>query len=381
MADTKQNRVAWLDTVRVFASLTIIVSHYFLLKQFYYTHTNLCWAFACIGHVGVFLFFAISGYLACNSLTHAKNLLEFYRRKLIRIVIPFTTAYVALGTFFILLGILEPSLAERSPFYRVLYKGGDYLGIVFSIFPWDVNIIRYLSLPHYWFVGEWFIGTVVWLYLITPILDKLLRKNFFVAVTITMIISIVVYFNTTWMKLEPNLEMNNWFIFLVRAPEFLMGMIIFVYRDFILKNRSTLIKISALTVLMYSIYIFAFTPNILPNYPVFPIFYRLCFPQPSSFIFSLPSIYLFFTFAEWLNKKFSGLSLEKFNSLSEISYMAMLIQHVIIFLFARSFDFEKLSKFGVLFMLTLITLTIIAASFKIRNIYKPIEEWCIGKFH
>ncbi len=386
MTAAKQKRVAWLDTVRVFASLTIIVSHFFMLKFFWYTHQTLVLSLACIGHVGVFLFFAISGYLASNSLKHSKNVWEFYRRKLIRIVIPFTTAYVVLGIFFIMLGILEPSLAKQSPFYHILYKGGNYLSILFSIFPWDQNLRRflsspeYLNLPSYWFVGEWFIGTVVWLYLITPILDKLLKKNFFVTAITTIAVSLIVYFNTTWMESNHGRGLINWFIFLVRTPEFLIGMVIFVYRDFILKYRSILIKFSILIVLTYSIYIFAFTSDVNPEYPIFPIFYRLCYKHPSSFIFSLPFIYLLFTFAEWLNKKFSGMILEKFNSLSEISYMAMLIQHVIIYLFARSFDFEKLSKFGVWLMLTLITLTIVVTSFKIRNIYKPIEEWCIKNF-
>ncbi len=375
MADTKQNRVAWLNTVRVFASFTIILSHYALLDQFRTTHANIYWAFGGIGQIGVILFLAISGYLASNSLKHSKNIWEFYRRKLIRIVIPFTTAYVILGTLFILLGILEPSLPERSPLNHIIYKGGKYLGVLYGIVPIDMNIIKLFQLPYYWFIGEWFIGMIVFMYLIAPFLEKCLRKNFILTAIGSIIVAIAMYhFIISGYSPKASLMIASW-SFVVRIPQFLVGMTIFVYRDFILKHRSILNKICLSIVLVILAYSFI-TVDI--GQPIFRG--RLFIGTERDFVFSLPASYLFFAFAEWLNEKISSSTLEKFNSYSDISYMAMLIQHVVILLFAKSFDFTRLSKFGTVFMLILITGTVVVASYKIRAVYKPIEEWCIDNF-
>ena len=366
-----QKKVAWLNTVRVFASLTVILSHYVLLEQIEVSHEKIHWALAGIGHIGIILFFAVSGYLASNSLQRSKNVFEFYRRKLIRIIVPFSVAYIVLGMFFILLGIVEPTLAQRSPFYNVIYVGGIFRGILFSILPIDANLIMYFALPSYWFVGEWFIGMIIYMYLIAPLLDKILRYNFFVAIILSLLLSWTVY-NLTF-PLQASKNITSWWIFIVRAPEFLLGMAFFVYRDFILKYRAKIISASAILIFAFSILLYIYGDTKAP------FFVLLCFDHPIDFMFSLPMIYLFFTFAEWLNEKFSAV-LANFNSFSDISYVMMLIQRIVIELFADSFDFTNLSNFGIFFMFMLIVLTIIFVSQKIHDIYKPIEEWMIKNF-
>ena len=375
-----QNKVAWLNTVRVFAAFTVILSHYLLLEQIEISHEKIYWALAGIGHIGVILFFAVSGYLASNSLSRSKSILEFYRRKLIRIIVPFVVAYVVLGVVFILLGIVEPPLAQRSPFYNVIYVGGNYFGILFSIFPVEVNLIKYFNLPSCfvgelfssYFVGEWFIGTIIYMYLIAPLLDKILRYNFFLAMILSLIISWVAFDYLFKFELAGKI-FSAWLTFIVRVPEFLMGMIMFNCRDSILKNRTKINLCVCSLIFLFFVFLFPLT-NIQD-----PIYLRICAHHPLDFTFSLPMIYLFFTFAEWLNLKFS-VPLEKFNSFSDISYMSMLIQHIVIFLFVATYDLSRTSKFGVWFMFVLVVLTIIFVSRKLHDIYKPIEEWMIKNF-
>jgi len=183
-----QKKVAWLNTVRVFAAFTIILSHFFggILQGH---HAGLYNAFCGTGHVGVILFFAVSGYLAGNSISHSATVFEFYRRKFIRILVPFVSAYIILGTLFILLGTVEFSLATKSPFWNVFSKDGTLWGIFFGILPVEENLIKCFDLPRYAFVGEWFIGTIVFLYLLSPLLDKILRYNFFLVLILSLIIS------------------------------------------------------------------------------------------------------------------------------------------------------------------------------------------------
>ena len=380
-----QNKVAWLNTVRVFASFTVILSHYAWMDPIKAGSPDFHWFFAGIGNVGVSLFFAVSGYLASNSLKHSKSIWEFYRRKLIRIIIPFTISYILLGIFFIMLGILETPLANISPFYRVTFQQGNILGIFFSMFPFEWNMLRFFHLPNYNFIGEWFIGMIFYLYFIAPILDKFLRKNFFLTIIITLVIAVSFYHFAIFAILALGNGANDdnliaWWIFIVRMPEFLAGMVIFVCHDFILRNKQKITYASASLIFLFLIGVFFFLFPMYEDYFSAQPMFSLIFPyHPISFIFSLPMIYLFFNFAEWLNEQIPEF-LEKFNNLSDISYVSMLIQKQIVQMFKVSFDITHLSQFGLLFILILLIGTIIVISKKLRTIYKPIEEWMIKNF-
>lgn len=370
-----QKKVAALNTVRVFAAFTVILSHYAWLDQFANSQADIYFAFAGIGGLGVILFFAISGYLASNSLSRSKNILEFYRRKLIRIIIPFSTAYLVLGASFILLGIVEPSLVQRSPFFNFFYGDRNYLEMLLSLIPVDVTLIKHFDLQIYWFVGEWFVATIIYMYFIAPLLDKILRYNFFFALILSLTVSIAAFYYFSELGMITKNSTAFAIIFIVRIPEFLLGMAIFIYRDYIAKHRSA-IKNFCLPILLT---VTAYSLITVDNNQSITFWGKIFVADPRWFIVSLPIIYLFFDFAKWLNEKFSA-SLEKFNSFSDISYMAMLIQHVIIYLFADSFDLQKMSTFGIWFIFALIVLTVIFVSKKIHDIYKPIEEWCIKNF-
>lgn len=114
------------------------------------------------GNIGVFLFFALSGYLIVGSLERASDIWSFYKRKLIRVVIPFTVCFFVLGLALMMLGLLQTSIAELSPFYRASYNSRISLGMIISMFPVDVNLIKFLDLPLEWFVGEWFMSVLLW---------------------------------------------------------------------------------------------------------------------------------------------------------------------------------------------------------------------------
>lgn len=226
-----QKKVAALNTVRVFAAFTVILSHYAWLDQFANSQADIYFAFAGIGGLGVILFFAISGYLASNSLSRSKNILEFYRRKLIRIIIPFSTAYLVLGASFILLGIVEPSLVQRSPFFNFFYGDRNYLGMLLSLIPVDVTLIKHFNLQIYWFVGEWFVATIIYMYFIAPLLDKILRYNFFFALILSLTVSIAAFYYFSELGMITKNSTAFAIIFIVRISEFLLGMAIFIYRE------------------------------------------------------------------------------------------------------------------------------------------------------
>lgn len=98
--------------------------------------------------------------------------------------------------------------------------------------------------------------------------------------------------------------------------------------------------------------------------------------NPRSFLISIPLIIFIFLIAAKINNKYNLFILNKY---SQISYVFMLLQHVVINVFVKFFEFEKFSSFGILFIFILICLVTVYLSQKIRNIYKPIEDYLLNK--
>lgn len=101
-------KIAWIDTVRVFASLAVILDHY--LRCFYPAHNfgPIMLSFMNVGtSFGVFVFFAMSGYLVPGSIERVASIGEFYRRKLVRVVTPYTVSYAIFGIILVALGVFD----------------------------------------------------------------------------------------------------------------------------------------------------------------------------------------------------------------------------------------------------------------------------------
>ena len=139
-------RVSWLDSVRVFSSLLVIISHYVVcFKDFdNFPMMNFCFLYS--GYLGVILFFAISGYLVNKSLGRSSGLLNFYKWRVGRICIPFATSYIVLGSALMILAIIEPSLAEYSPFDKAMFEEGFSKIILLGMIPHDINLTGFFGL-------------------------------------------------------------------------------------------------------------------------------------------------------------------------------------------------------------------------------------------
>lgn len=359
-------RILWLDTVRVFSALTVIIGHYAACFTSFEKFDTINFLFVHAGNVGVFLFLALSGYLISGSLARSKGLGNFYRRKLIRIVIPFTVAYVMLGAALMVLGLLNISIAERSPFYGAIYQGKFDLGILIAMFPVDVNLTTALGLPLTWFVGEWFMGVIIWLYLIAPFLYRFVQRAPLITFAVSIVISVATFYASQGLVMQ-GLIRESWWLFPTRIPEFIFGMILFTCKDFFEVNRRRLLICAGGWTLIIGAVTIAY------NSPVLELVNCLYPTEPRSLLLTIPSTYLFFICAAWLNEQFP-IVLAKFNSFSDVSYMAMLIQHVVIYLFAAQLRFEELHTVGAIVVVLLITLVIIGLSNWLKTFSDAVEK-------
>ena len=65
---SEKKKIAWLDTIRVFASFAVIVGHYMTCFDNFTGFDNMRFIFFPAGNIGVFVFFILSGYLIPASL-------------------------------------------------------------------------------------------------------------------------------------------------------------------------------------------------------------------------------------------------------------------------------------------------------------------------
>ena len=368
MSDKK--KIAWLDTVRVFASFAVILGHFVSCFDGFDGFDKMRLFFFQMGNVGVFIFFVLSGYLIRPSLERSPDLWSFYKKKLVRVVVPFTVCYVVFGAALIALAPLEKSIAQHSPFYTAMYQSGFPWGIFVAMFPVDVSLVKLLDLPLFWFVGEWFMGVLLWLYLIAPLLDKLIGRAPLSTFAGSVVLSVATFYAFADLAVAGRIT-SAWWIFPARIPEFLFGMILFAYKDFFARHREKILRV----VLAWSVVVGAAKIVYFADVPSLVL--RLFPPEPSSMLMSIPCTYLFFELTVWLNERFTQ-ALAWFNGFSDVSYMVMLTQHVILYIFAGAFKLEEFHSMGPLLMFTLSTIVIVSVSKALKNFSDPVEA-CLMK--
>lgn len=151
-------QIPFLDFVRCMATLQIVLFHYVCAIPLSDRYV-LLW-----GREGVALFFMISGAGLVNKYYYNMSALQFYKRRLLGIFIPFWIAYlgVSIWKFFVNSFTWTPSgLPLRNGIFTFL--GIDGLLAVYGI-------------PTYYQIGEWYLGVLLIVYLLFPIWIKAFRK-------------------------------------------------------------------------------------------------------------------------------------------------------------------------------------------------------------
>ena len=355
-------KIAWIDTLRVTSAFLVIVAHFLMCDAFKGTYIGyaLCYDVASIVNT---TFLALSGYLIPASLERMPNLGRFYWRKIIRVVVPFTVSYFVMTALAILPALLNETFSTRVPLISVLH-GGKLSHMIYGMFPTDINIVKYFGSNVYWFVGEWFMWAILGLYLISPLLYKVAKKFPLAALPGSIAVVCAVYYATLSLTEEGRIHSNET-IFLVRISEFMMGMLLYMYRDKLMKVRFQLVMLILACFAIYTIYFLAswhpldalyFPMSILPRY-----------------VMLLAIVYLVFIFTEIICSSRLKI-IEWYNSFSGVSYLAMIVQHIIIYCFADIVGFEGRSLPELAVILLLITVITFKLAARIKKLTDPIER-------
>lgn len=221
----KKERIFYLDFVRAIATISIIFTHYNAL--FVYNTSipmpqkailTLTVGNVYIGGWGVSLFLIISGAALMYVYDNELDALKFWKKRFLNIYPMFWIAYISAMLYnFYKYGSIDTSIGK----WRYIFS---ILGIDGYIANWGVQT--------FFLVGEWFLGYIIIIYIIFPILRNGVNNHPVIlasAAILLYIISIVLGAKdvSLFVKL-PEFLFGMYFIKFVKRPNWKMALLAFV---------------------------------------------------------------------------------------------------------------------------------------------------------
>ena len=197
----KKNRIVSFDLIRCIATFCIVLFHFMINGKHIYP-TEYFFKNYDLAQVGVSLFFVLSGASLYYSNRNDFKCKDYYKKRFLAIFPLFYITYFCIFFFsFWKEGNIIAGIPIRNLFFSLIGMDG---------------FLSY-KLPCFTMTGEWFLGCIIILYIIYPIIRKLIMKYSH----FTMIISILVYL---FLNYNYFFEIPILFNPLIRSVEFIFGM-------------------------------------------------------------------------------------------------------------------------------------------------------------
>lgn len=165
MTQNQKPRLLCLDMIRVLSVGLVVLFHFGMFVNEY----GIYWrpfpvqaGGVFYGSVGVSLFFVLSGAtLSYSGAGKPFSLRAYYKKRFLTLFPAFYVAYTAAFLYlFCATGIIVPQAPKWT--------------FIFTLLGMDGHLSRLI--PNYYLVGEWFLGTIILLYLIYPLLAWAVRR-------------------------------------------------------------------------------------------------------------------------------------------------------------------------------------------------------------
>lgn len=234
---TAEGRLFGLDFARCICIIIIIVFHYSETTQnkFRILHVTANGSF---GQLTVAVFFAISGmalHLKYPSFTTWQSLRTFWYKRWRAI---FPMFYISFLTFFLL-----KAAASRKLFYE-----GNPLTLILTLLGMD-GYFKYL-INNYSIVGEWFLGAIILLYILYPLICFIMKKSRSF-IPVFLIAGYLLVLKTDIFYIYPT---HN--LIVCMAP-FYAGIVTMKHYDAIYKNRFT----GIISLILFAVLLFVRIPG------------------------------------------------------------------------------------------------------------------------
>lgn len=308
----KRERIFYLDFIRAFATLSIILTHYNALYIYMETprlENTILTVFPFgiyIGNLGVSLFFIISGAALMHTYSERIEIKNFFKRRFLSIFPMWWIAYtIAISYWFLTYKTMNPWGAEKWKIILTIMGFDQYFAHLTATFG---------------IIGEWFLGCILLMYLIFPIL-RFMVINHPKSFSGFLLILYFAFIRFNPWPLWPSVNV------FVRLPEFVFGMLFMKYGKRInLKVFIPAVLILAMTTIQNP----AWDGNIKTTYIGIAFFLVLVF------------------LSEFFEKQFVKYICAR---ICKYSYAIFLTHHLIIYEVSKKFDLNSIGYMGSLMML------------------------------
>lgn len=327
-----KERIFYLDFVRAIATLIIILTHYNAL-YIYNTYTvrydamifSAWFSNVYIGHIGVGLFLIISGAALLYQEEDKTGIFRFYKKRFLSIYPMYWLAYI---------------LAFFYMFYttKTIIWNAPKANIIYSVFGIDMYVANF-GVSTFAIVGEWFIGLIIMIYLIFPILKKgVLHKPLLTCtlVAIAYVISIC--------TLNLSVGLFEW------LPAFVFGMIFLKY----IKKMPGIVAAIAIAIIILNGKL-----NIMINENVMRLYIVI-------------AVFCVLVYVAKLVERFEIVR-RICKLICKYSYPCFLVHHFIIYRICETFDLNSISRTRSLILFVLCCMVIYIGSVVLDRIYNRIK--------
>jgi peptidoglycan/LPS O-acetylase OafA/YrhL len=324
-------RLFFLDFIRAISVLMIILYHFDLqlLAQSPSSNTvpGLVIFHQAIGDLGVTLFIMISGVALMTSTSAGFSAIEFYKKRILGIFPSYWIAYLTVGTvLFLMRG----------------YWVGDNQHWKFILTLTGFDGLTLYRLPNYYLLGEWFIGFILCMYAMFPILRRGVMDHPIVMWAITLGIFAVLHRHYDQLFIL-NENRNP----LIRLPEFVFGL---CFLRYVVRFERYVFGISIAALALFAIW--------------FP-------PVPIQLYGILLGIVVFCALAFIAERISFPVAFINFVSIvSKYSFLAFLVHHQIIYVLLPRFNVAALTHTEVYVLFAVVILLSFAFARALRG---PVE--------
>jgi hypothetical protein len=202
-------RLKGIIFARAISSIGILCFHFFCQSKgkfkLCYKTANSHWGF-----IFVTVFFSISGSVLYYNYPKVNSLKIFFFKRWKSILLPY---YICFFYFFL----------QKAFFFRKLFFRGHWSKLIFTLFGLDGYLSR-MKLKTYFLIGQWFLGAIIIIYFLYPILSWLMNKNILIIHFIILFCYPLMYY-TNIFTIIPRINM------ITSINSFYFGMLGIIYHD------------------------------------------------------------------------------------------------------------------------------------------------------
>lgn len=259
----QNNRVPTLDGLRVVAIVIVMLYHYYSYFDKLYTYNFNGKEIFQFGHLGVQLFFIISGFVIMLTLENSSSFLEFIKKRFIRLI---PGMLICSSITFLIFKIVDPDIFPVSQMFKNLLVSNTLI---------SPRLINYIFGTRLYYIdgAYWTLWVEISFYVVISIIYFTCRKNLYTIFTFLSLLGSLIWvlfaYEHTEAYVKPHINEELYFSirkfvelfpFLGLSLWFLVGIFLLeLYRD---KSNKKYLLCMTCTLILLGVFSFSLTTTI-----------------------------------------------------------------------------------------------------------------------